>query len=47
MGLFFDVEFYELLIYFEYEALIEYVICNYLVPFSRLLFVLLMFLFAV
>ena len=36
VGLFFDVEFFELFIYFEYEALIGYVICNYLLPLSRL-----------
>ena len=47
VGLFFDVEFYELLIYFECEVLIGCVICKYLLPFSRLLFVLLMFPFAI
>ena len=35
---FFIVELYEFFIYFEYQALIRYTVCKYLLPFGRLSF---------
>ena len=34
----FDVELYELFMYFECKLLVKYIVCKYLLPFSRLPF---------
>ena len=36
--LIFDVELYELFIYFEYESPVDHITCQYFLPFSKLSF---------
>ena len=43
----FDIELYELFIYFGYQPLIGDIICKYFLPFGRMFFLLLMIFFAV
>ena len=43
---FFDIELYELFVYFEYQPIVSLVICKYILPFHKLSFALSMVSFA-